>query len=178
MKILKLFIKIFCLYLCFFTTFVVKISLAEENKKISHPQLFDSNSKEPTIITSNQLELNSEDRTFRYFGKVTVKNAETTLTCDSLAGNYSLDHKLENLVATKDVVIIKGTEMQAKSQKATFDNANQIVVLSENPELIQNQSQLNADIITIFLKENRSSAQGNVRVKIIQDEKKTKYKSE
>lgn len=169
---LKLFVKIFCLYLFLFTTFVVNISSAEGTKKNSQTQLFDSNSKEPTIITSNQLELDTENRKFRYFGKVSVKNAETTLTCDSLVGNYSLDHKLENLVATKDVVIIKGAEMQAKSQKATFDNAKQIVTLSENPELIQNQSQLNADTITIFLKENRSSAQGNVRVKIIQDEKK------
>ena len=167
---LKLFVKIFCLSLILQLT-IGTLSYAESIKKEPKSQIFDKNSKEPTIITSNQLELNTENRNFRYFGNVTVKNADTTLTCENLAGNYSVDHKLENLVATQNVVITKGQEMRAKSQKATLDNATQIIVLSDNPELIQNQSQLNADTITIFLKENRSSAQGNVRVKIIQDEK-------
>lgn len=124
----------------------------------------------PTYIKSDTLSLKSVQRQFVYNGNVEVKQGDMTLTSDTLEGSYDKDNKIEKLTALKNVVIIKGEEMRATSEKAVYEAKSETVVLTDNPELQQNGSVLTADLIRIFLKENTSTAEGAVRVKLIKKE--------
>jgi lipopolysaccharide transport protein LptA len=141
---------------------------AQERARASN-QLFEADFEStPTYIKSDSLTLRSAERKFLYSGNVELKNGEMTLTSEKLDGNYSESQELENLVATGDVVIIKGQAIRASGDKAVFDNKARTVVLTGSPEIKQDGSILSADLIRIFLDEDRSVAEGQVRVKLIE----------
>ena len=121
---------------------------------------------EPTYINSNSLTLKAQDRTFEYSGNVQVKHGDMTLTADVLDGRYTEKNDIDQLVARKNVVISRENSLRAKCERAVYDAKARIITLTENPELEQNGSTLMADAIKIFLDENRSVAEGQVRVKV------------
>jgi len=129
------------------------------------------NTNEPTYIKSDSLTIRQGEQTFVYSGNVEVKQGEMTLTAAELTGSYGDDNRIKRLEATSNVIITQG-DMRGTSQKATYDAATEIVELTENPELQQNGSILTADLIRIFLKEERSVAEGAVRVKVAQKDGK------
>ncbi|MCO6430763.1 MAG: hypothetical protein J5J00_07870 [Deltaproteobacteria bacterium] len=132
----------------------------------SKAMLQDDFSDLPTFIKSDNLTLKSEERLFIYSGQVEVKQGDMILNSDTLEGRYSKDNKIEQLVAKDNVIIVKGDGIRANSQRAVYDAATETVTLTESPELQQNGSVLTADTIKIFLKDNRSTAEGAVRVKL------------
>ncbi len=125
------------------------------------------NSKEPIFISANSLLLRSKERLFSYSGNVVITQGDVTITCESLDGSYSETNKIEKLNAKKNVRLKKGTSMNGRSNLAEYQAATRVLVLKENPELEQNGSTLAADIIKVFLDENRSVAEGQVRVKML-----------
>lgn len=129
--------------------------------------------KLPTYIKSDTLTLKSEEKLFVYSGNVEVLQGDMTLTSDILEGTYDENNKIQQLVARQNVVIIKGDGIRAHGERATYEAATETVLLTENPELQQNGSVLTADLIKIFLKENRSAAEGSVRVKLVSDKEKS-----
>jgi lipopolysaccharide transport protein LptA len=90
-----------------------------------------------------------------------------TITSDTLEGNYDQQNKIQKLTAKTNVLILKGDAIRGTSELAVYQAAQDVVTLTENPELSQNGSVLTADAIKIFLKDNRSEASGQVRVKMI-----------
>lgn len=131
--------------------------------------MFDkSMSKLPTFIKSDNLSLKSETRTFTYSGNVEVTQGDMTLTSQSMDGHYDENNKIQQLVAKGSVLITKGPLIRATGERAIYEAATETVVLTENPELQQDGSILSADRIRIYLNENRSVAEGTVRVKLIQ----------
>ena len=123
----------------------------------------DSFTKLPTNITSDTLTLRQDDRLFIYEGNVKVVQGDMTITSNTLEGTYDNDNKIQKLTAKGDVVIVKA-DITAKGQQAFYEAGPSTVTLVENPEVTQNKSILTADKIRIFLKENRSEAEGQVRV--------------
>jgi len=128
-------------------------------------------SDEPTYITSNSLTLNSVDRVFVYKGNVSVKKGDMTLTSDTLEGKYGEDNKIKQLIAKNNVVITKGEGIKATSNKAIYEADKELVTLVDNPELTQDGSILTADIVKVFLQENRSIAEGQVNMKLVKTDK-------
>jgi lipopolysaccharide export system protein LptA len=122
--------------------------------------------KLPTTITAESLTLRTLERTFRYDGNVRVTQGAMQLTSKKIEGNYTEDNQITSIKASGDVVIAK-EDMEASSQEALYDATASIVVLTKNPQLKQGDSILTADSITIYLTENRSAAEGNVRVTFI-----------
>jgi|LauGreDrversion4_2_1035121.scaffolds.fasta_scaffold27934_2 lipopolysaccharide export system protein LptA len=126
----------------------------------------DSFGKLPTNITSDSLAFNAKDRIFAYTGNVQVTQGDMRLTSKTLEGTYSEKNELLKLVAKGDVFIAK-QDIQATGQIASYDAIAAIVTLTENPQLQQKESILRADKIKIFLNENRSQAEGDVRVTFV-----------
>ena len=126
----------------------------------------------PTYIKSNSLTLKTESRTFLYEGGVEMKQGDFILHCNTLEGKYDEDNVVQTLEALQNVVITKGTNIRATSEKAIYSKKSETVTLTENPELQQAQSVLTADLIRIFLEEDRSTAEGQVRVKLVDEKKK------
>jgi lipopolysaccharide export system protein LptA len=126
----------------------------------------DSFGKLPTNITSDSLAFNAKDRVFAYSGNVQVTQGDMRLTSKTLEGTYSEKNELLKLVAKGDVFISK-QDIQATGQIASYDAVASIVTLTDNPQLQQKESILRADKIKIFLNENRSQAEGDVRVTFV-----------
>lgn len=134
---------------------------------ILDPKAFDSSfGKLPTNITSDALTFNAKDRVFAYQGNVQVTQGDMRLTSKTLEGTYNDKNELQKLVAKGDVLITK-QDIQATGQIASYDAVAAIVTLTDNPQLQQKESILRADKIKIFLNENRSQAEGDVRVTFV-----------
>lgn len=127
-------------------------------------------SKEPTYIEAESLTLNQKERKFVYYGGVKVTQGEMTITTDTLEGFYSDQNEIQKLNALKNVVITKGDTLKATGEKAVYDAKTEIVTLTGNPEVTEGESQLLADIIKLYVAEDRSEAEGNVRMKLVKKE--------
>ncbi len=127
----------------------------------------------PTYVKSDTLTLKSEERTFVYSGNVEVRQGDMILTSSSLEGKYTENNQIDQLLALTNVVVTKGDTIRATGERAVYDAPSSTVTLTENPELQQDGSVLTADVIKIFLKENRSTAEGTVRVKLVKKEGQT-----
>ncbi|WKZ57991.1 MAG: LptA/OstA family protein [Bdellovibrionota bacterium] len=125
----------------------------------------------PTFIKADTLTLNAKERTFQYAGNVEVIHGDLTILSDLLDGNYTESNQIKELVASKNVNITKGETIKAICEKAVYTAGDETILLSENPELQDQGSVLTADSIRILLKENRSVAEGQVRVKVIEKDK-------
>jgi len=141
---------------------------ATASKNILDSKLFSGKvDNGPTLVTSNSLTLNSEERTFEYQGDVKVVHGDMTLTADTIHGTYSDKNEIQTITAQSNVHIDKTGGLKAQSEKAVYDAEKGTVEMTENPSIEQEGSILSADLITIFLNENRSVASGQVRVKLI-----------
>jgi lipopolysaccharide export system protein LptA len=89
-----------------------------------------------------------------------------TLTSKLVEGNYNDLNQIQKITAKGDVVITK-QEIKATSQLAIYDAVSSIVTLTDNPQLQQGESVLIADRIKVYLNEDRSQAEGNVRVTFV-----------
>jgi lipopolysaccharide export system protein LptA len=125
---------------------------------------------QPTFVKSDSLTLKSEKRIFTYTGNVEARQGDMTITCDTLEGTYTEQNKIATLTARSNVVIVKGPTIRAQGERADYQASSETIVLTENPELQQEGSVLTADLIRIYLKEDRSEAEGAVRVKLVKKE--------
>lgn len=123
--------------------------------------------KLPTFIKSDSLTLKHDERYFVYTGNVEVKHGDLTMTAQTLEGFYDQNNKVQRLIAKNSVVITKGDNIRGTCELATYEAAGELLTLSQNPELTQDGSVLTGDTIKVYLKENRSEATGQVRVKMV-----------
>ncbi len=123
-------------------------------------------SKLPTFINSDALTLLSKERRFIYKGNVTVTQGDMTLTAQEMEGTYSEDNRIQVLTARTQVTILKGPGIKATGEKAVYTADKSILTLTDNPAIDQEGSTLTADVIKVFLNENRSIAEGQVRMKL------------
>ena len=93
--------------------------------------------KAPTYITSNNLVLFSEQRLLKYTGKVHVIHQQMDMTCDRMEATYNDKNEIQQIVAFDNVFIKNGPNVQARSEKAVYTQADETVTLTENPELVR-----------------------------------------
>lgn len=160
--------------LFFILTGVIFTGVALSGSGFAEPKastrLFDEDfEKKETEIKAKKLLLDGLSREFTYTGDVTVVQGDLTLTSERLDGNYTEKNEIQSLTALENVVITKGPSIKARGSKAVFSAAKQTLVLTGSPEIEQNKSILSADKITLFLEENRSVAEGQVHVKVIEE---------
>jgi len=120
----------------------------------------------PTNISSDTLILQNKDRVFIYSGNVKVTQGEMTLTTKTLEGVYSEKNEIQRMIAKGDVIITK-LELKATGGKALYEAATNTLLLTESPQVEQKGSILTADRIRVFLDEDRSQAEGEVRVTLV-----------
>ena len=129
---------------------------------------------QPTYIKSQSLTLFNQERRFLYSGGVEVTHGDMIMTSELLEGFYDENNKVQKLIATKGVTITKAPDVRATCERAVYEAATAVVTLTENPELQQGESVLTSDVVRIFLNENRSAAEGQVRVKMVRKDEKRK----
>jgi lipopolysaccharide transport protein LptA len=162
------------LIFCTFSLLTLIPSAYAENSSDSSgglKQAFSSgNSKAPVFIKSDTLTLDSKDRIFTYKGNVKVVRDEMEITTDLMVGRYAENQELETILCQGNVVVTKGEEMQATSNRALYNVKAGKIELTDEPELARDGNVLAADKIVIYVDEDRSEAEGNVRVKVVKSE--------
>jgi lipopolysaccharide export system protein LptA len=139
-------------------------------------------SKEPITITANNLEYNYKDGIIVYRGEVIAIQGEVKVRSDELhitlmksddpkAAKSGPDlsdtsaSKLQQVIATGSVRIDQGTRW-AVGGKATFEQGDRTLVLTENPVLHDGPNVLTGDRVIVYLDKNQSIVEGgNKRVK-------------
>lgn len=162
----------------FFFFLVLSLCAAPENflvnevvaqNKDSLKKSVAGDNKVPIFINSDKLSANSAKRIFSYDGNVELRRGDVFVTSDRLLGFYDSNNEIETIIFERNVVITRGAELRASSEKAEYDVKSEIIEMTENPEIAQAGNVLSADKVLLFVLENRSEAAGNVRVKLIRD---------
>ncbi len=167
----KKYLKFILLNFCIIQSIIHTIALTSLNANAEEPTAnWDnlSSADVPTVIVSDSMVLKNKEQKFTYTGNVVLEKGDLKMLSKRLEGKYNDDQGIDELTAYEDVVITKGVNIRARSNKAVYEKSTETMVLTENPEVIQDQSILTADLVRIFLNENRSTAEGNVRVKLIE----------
>lgn len=121
----------------------------------------------PLYIKSNSLSLDSNIRTFTYSGNVQIDRGALVITADVVVGKYDENNQLQSVICENNVVVTNEQDMRASSNRAVYDLASATIVMTESPELARQGNVLSADKVTVYVNENRSEAEGNVRVKVL-----------
>ncbi|MCC6932553.1 MAG: lipopolysaccharide transport periplasmic protein LptA [Deltaproteobacteria bacterium] len=150
-------------------------SVASESSAPGLKQDFAFNSgdnNQPMFIKSDTVSLDAKKHIFFYRGNVEVTKGEMIVTSDRITGNYDENNKLNDIFFEENVVLTKGETIRATANRAVYHIKSDTVVMTEAPEVIDRGNALTADKITVYLKEDRSEAEGNVRVKLIKTNNK------
>lgn len=141
--------------------FVNDVSSQESLKRFN-------NKDAPTIITSDLLDLDTKKREFVYTGNVIVIQDDLKITCEKLLGIYDANNEIKSLTALTNVVITKGVDIRALSQRADYDPKADMIKLTENPSLQRGGSELRSEIIKIFISTEKTVAEGRVQMKVLE----------
>lgn len=90
------------------------------------------------------------------------------LVCDKLIGSYDANNQIQTLSARSNVIITKGADIRAESQRADYDPKSEMMKLTENPSLIRGGSELRSEVIKIFLRTEKTFAEGKVQMKVLE----------
>lgn len=142
----------------------------EKNTSTFKKSLAGKNTKDPVFIQSDTLGLNSKERIFTYKGNVKIKRGDVDITTDIMVGKYAENQELETIVCQGNVVVTRPPETRATSNRAYYNIKSGKIELTENPELAKGSNVLVADKIIMYVDEDKSEAEGNVRVKVVKAE--------
>ena len=157
------------LIVIFFIVFSSYAAAAESKNAFKGALGDNSKTKGPLLINSDNLSLDAVKRVFTYTGNVKLNRGDVEIKSDRLTGEYGENNEIHTVICDDNVVITRGEGLKAKSEHAVYHVKLAIIELTEAPELFKDGSLLSADKIKIFVDEDKSEAQGNVRVKVIQD---------
>jgi lipopolysaccharide export system protein LptA len=120
----------------------------------------------PMVIKSKTLEADDNKKRVTFAGDVEAKRDDFTVLCQKLVVFYekSPDQKetekvsarIDKIVATGAVKIIRAEGGVATGKKAVFYQKDEKLVLTGKPVVKQGEDFVEGDVITLFLKENRS----------------------
>jgi lipopolysaccharide export system protein LptA len=140
----------------------------------------DARSKDPITITSDNLEYEYKDGVIVYRGDVLAVQGDIKVRSNELritlaksddaqpdeSGTAALGSasasRLDAVVATGSVRIDQGTRW-AVGGKATFDQKNRTLVLTESPVLHDGPNEIAGDRVVVYLDEDRSVVEGGRR---------------
>jgi len=115
-----------------------------------------TSSRAPIDITSDSVEANQKTNTVIFKGNVVAKQEDTTLYANTLTVLYDQNtKKLKEIVAVGNVKVVQ-LEKRATSQKATFDQDKNEVILDGEAVVREGANVIRGERITFYVDEERS----------------------
>ena len=137
----------------------------------------------PTKINSQRMEYSADRQRVVFSGKVHVRRPDFELWAEELevhldmpkqsqkASNSDDLSKLKsgsiNRIVAKKNVHLKSGEKEGFAQKVTFYMANNKFVMEGSPRLEEKANTIKGEVITHYLKENRSEVKGDVEANFL-----------
>jgi lipopolysaccharide export system protein LptA len=116
--------------------------------------------REPIVITSDSMEADKLGDTVTFTGNVILKKEGMTLTSDSMVVFYDAFSKSIREINAYGNVVVRKEDRKAFSNKAAYYSQEEKIVLTGDASIIENESQLGGETITIFMREERSVVEG------------------
>ena len=120
----------------------------------------------PMVIKSKTLEADDKKKKITFAGDVEAKRDDFTVLCNKLVVLYEkpseqketekVSARIDRIVATGAVKIIRAEGGVATGEKAVYYQKSEKLVLTGKPVVKQGEDFVEGDVITLFLKENRS----------------------
>ncbi len=120
----------------------------------------------PMVIKSKTLEADDKKKKITFSGDVEAKRDDFTVLCQKLVVLYEkpseqketeeVSARIDRIVATGAVKIIRAEGGVATGEKAIYYQKGEKLVLTGKPVVKQGEDFVEGDVITLFLKENRS----------------------
>jgi lipopolysaccharide export system protein LptA len=138
---------------------------AQEKKGISKEPKMDGGfgftaSKAPIDIESETVEANQKQNTVTFKGNVVAKQEDITLYANTLVITYDGNtKKLKEIMAVGNVKIVQ-LERRATSQKATFDQEENKVILDGEAVVREGENVIRGERVIFYVDEERSFVEG------------------
>ncbi len=134
----------------------------------------------PIEITSDRVEGYLKENLIVFKGNVIARQKEIVIYCDSLEAILVEDGKgIDRVIASGNVKVRQGTRL-ASSEKATFYNREQKIILTGNPIVSEDENMVSGEEVIVDLEKNRVEVKGGSgrrgKVRIIPKEELTKTK--
>ncbi len=128
------------------------------------------------VIKSKTLEADDKKKQVTFEGDVEAKRDDFTVLCQKLVVFYEnageqketekVSASIDKIVATGAVKIIRAEGGVATGQKAVFYQKDEKLVLTGKPVVKQGEDFVEGDVITLFLKEDRSIVESDKDKKV------------
>lgn len=136
----------------------------------------DTAASEATVIRSDTLEINDEQKIITFKGNVDARKDGFIINCEEMIAYYSSGKvgkegpgeniTIEKIIATGKVRIIRTDGGEAQAEKAVYDQKDEKMTLTGNPVVRRGNDLVEGSTITLFLKENRSIVEGSENQKV------------
>lgn len=127
---------------------------------------------EVTVITSDKLTFDYEQRYALFEGNVVATDPQVKLTADTLTVTFDADNQISELVASGKRVLIIQDDMNAESGKAIYDMKKGEFILTEKPRVWRGRDVLTGDKIIYMRDQNRLIVEPRARLIIYPEEGK------
>ncbi len=118
-------------------------------------------------INSNLMELMEDKKMIIFSGDVVAKKGDITLYCSRLEVFYNENpttkkREIDYMIAKGNVKIVQGDKI-AKGDIGRYYQKEDMMILEGNPVTIteKGENQITGNKVTFFMKENRSTIEGN-----------------
>ena len=128
------------------------------------------------VIKSKTLEADDKKRVVTFEGDVEAKRDDFTVFCQKLVvlyvksseqkGAEGVSARIDKIVATGAVKIVRVEGGVATVEKAVYYQQDEKLVLTGNPVVKQGEDFVEGDVITLFLKEDRSIVESSKDKKV------------
>ncbi len=117
----------------------------------------------PTTITSDQFRLDMAKKEGVFLGSVEVTGEGFYLKSRELQLFFGADSKIERMIARGEVEM-KQANRTTHSNQAEYILAEDKIILTESPEVIQDRNRIIGNVITIYRTANKMEIDGRSRV--------------
>ena len=136
-----------------------------EDETATSPGSPDADSTNRTIITSDSLQYDAEQRNAVFTGHVIVSDPQMTMRSDTLTVAFTEDHQVATITAKGSVVITQG-EISGTGGEAVYHVTEGKIVLSSHPRVRRQRDELSGDIITFYRGTGRLLCEPNAVLKL------------
>ncbi len=116
--------------------------------------------KGPIVITSDRLSADSSAHTAVFSGRVQARNGNMWLYADKMVVHYGEEGGVQTIDAIGSVKLIKEDRV-ITSGKARYTKADDRVVFTENPKIVQGSTVVTGVIITYYVSSDRMDVQNS-----------------
>jgi lipopolysaccharide export system protein LptA len=130
----------------------------------------------PMVIKSKTLEADDKKKQVTFTGDVEAKRDDFTVFCQKLVvyyekaaeqkGSEEASARIDKIVATGAVKIIRAEGGVATGEKGVYYQKGEKLVLTGKPVVKQGEDFVEGDVITLFLKEDRSVVESDKDKKV------------